>query len=517
MGTKKTPSQTGITRRFFIGGMAGLAGAPAIITGASGRTRIVDGIASGDISSNSAVIWGRSNISAKMLVEWSTTPKFDKAQRVAGPMVTARTGYTGQVTLNELPSGQEIFYRVRFGDQAGNEARIGHLRTPGKNRDVSFVFGGDQCGAGWGINPEWGGLRLFETMRLTRPDFLIHLGDRIYADRPIHERASTPDGEVWKNIITPAKSKVAESVADYRGNYSYNFLDKHYRKFSEEVPALTTWDDHEVTNDWWPGRKLSRRIMFRKGYIQSNIDVLARYGRQAFFEFTPVNRHATDPNRLYRQVSYGQNVDVFLLDSRSYRSRNNRNRQTKAGSNTALLGRGQIDWLKESLSKSKALWKLISSPLPIAHERKRERPRYDKFANSENGRPLGREHEIAEILAHIKTHGVTNTVWLAADVHYSAAHHFQPDRAAFKEFDPFWEFISGPFHTRPGRIKHLDTTFGPERFFRTPRAPKGNLPPSAGYIYFGHGHVDAKSGTLTISFRDVDGKILYEKTIIPKK
>ncbi len=294
---------SGINRRRFIGGLAGVAAAPAVLTGAEARTRIADGIASGDVTANSAVIWGRSNKSAKMLVEWSTTPTFDKAQRVAGPLVTARSGYTGQTILTGLPPGQEIFYRVRFGDASGTETRLGHLRTPGENRDITFVFGGDQCGAGWGINPDWGGLKMFETMRQTNPDFLIHLGDRIYSDSVILERASTPGGGSWKNITTPAKSSVAESVDEYRGNYSYNFLDKHYRKFCEQIPALTTWDDHEVTNDWWPDRKLSRRVMFRKGYIQTNVNSLARNGRQAFFEFTPMQRDLRDPNRLFRKVS----------------------------------------------------------------------------------------------------------------------------------------------------------------------------------------------------------------------
>ena len=517
MAIARSNHKANMSRRQLVVGLAGLSVAPSIVTAANARTHFADGIASGDITQTSAIIWARSNKSAKMLVDWSRTPKLKNSQRVAGPMVTAKTGYTGQITLTDLPPGQDIFYRVQFGDNNASETRLGHLRTPGQNRDVTFVFGGDQCGAGWGINPDWGGLKLFETMRKTLPDFLIHLGDRIYSDKPILKRASMPDGSKWENIVTPAKSRVAESVEDYRGNYSYNFLDTHYRAFCEEVPALTTWDDHEVTNNWWPGRKLSRRIMFRKGYTQTNVNSLARNGRQAFFEFTPIQRHPTDPNRIFRKVSYGNNVDVFLLDSRSYRSQNNRNQQENSGEDTALLGQVQINWLKRALSESNALWKIIANPLPIAHKKKRERPRYDKFSNSDNGPPLGREFEIADILSHIKGQKIKNIVWLAADVHYSAAHHFHPDRAAFRDFLPFWEFISGPFHTRPGRAMHYDRTFGPKRHFRTPRAPKGNNPPSAGYVYFGHGRINAKTGTLTIGIRDIGGNSLFEKTIEPQR
>ena len=504
-------------RRQFISKLSGVIASPAIITPAHSKYPIIDGIASGDVTENSAVIWGRTNRIARMLVEWSTTPKLVNPFRTAGPLVTARSGYTGQVLIKHLPPGQDIFYRVKFGEKRNNDSRIGHLRTPSQIKDVTFLFGGDQCGGGWGINPHWGGLRLFEVMRRTNPDFLIHLGDRIYSDTPILERTSTPEGNIWKNITTPAKSLVAESVAEYRGNYSYNFLDKHYRNFCLEIPTLTTWDDHEVTNNWWPGRELTRRIMFRKGYVQNDVNILAENGRQAFFDFTPMLRFQNDPNRIYRKISYGKNIDIFILDCRSYRSANNRNHQAKPGKNTSLLGNIQVNWLKSALSQSNALWKIIANPLPVAHKRKHQRPRYDKFSNSDDGPPLGREHEIATILSHIKNQGIRNTVWLAADVHYSAAHSFHPDRAKFKDFDPFWEFISGPFHTRPGRAMHYDKTFGAERHYRTPRAPRGNIPPSAGYVYFGHGNINAKSGDLTISIRDLKNNILFQKNLYPQR
>ena len=52
----------------------------------------------------------------------------------------------------------------------------------------------------------------------------------------------------------------------------------------------------------------------------------------------------------------------------------------------------------------------------------------------------------------IKRAGVRNTVWITADVHYTAAHYYDPNKAAFQDFEPFWEFVSGPIHAG---------TFGP--------------------------------------------------------
>ena len=72
-------------------------------------------------------------------------------------------------------------------------------------------------GQGWGINTEWGGLRMYETIRGARPDFFIHTGDTIYADGPVQPEVRLANGTVWKNIVTPAKAKVAETLDEYRG------------------------------------------------------------------------------------------------------------------------------------------------------------------------------------------------------------------------------------------------------------------------------------------------------------
>ena len=47
-----------------------------------------------------------------------------------------------------------------------------------------------------------------------------------------------PDGDVWKNVVTEEKSKVAETLAEFRGNYNYNLLDPNVRAFNAEVPMF---------------------------------------------------------------------------------------------------------------------------------------------------------------------------------------------------------------------------------------------------------------------------------------
>src|SRR5262245_51575578 len=141
--------------------------APALITSDSVRPDIPYGVASGDITSHTAMIWSRTNRPSRMLVEYDTTDSFKQARLVQGPAALAVSDFTARVELTDLPTGQEVFYRVTFQDLADPKTLsapvVGHLRTaPAQRRDITFAWGGDTAGQGWGINPEWGGMRIYE-------------------------------------------------------------------------------------------------------------------------------------------------------------------------------------------------------------------------------------------------------------------------------------------------------------------------------------------------------------------
>jgi len=95
-------------------------------------------------------------------------------------------------------------------------------------------------------------MKCYETMRSVEPAFFIHSGDTIYADGPLEAEKEMPNGEIWKNIVTEEKSKVAETLQEFRGQYAYNLMDENLRRFNAEVPMFAQWDDHEVTNNWFP-------------------------------------------------------------------------------------------------------------------------------------------------------------------------------------------------------------------------------------------------------------------------
>jgi alkaline phosphatase D len=157
-------------------------------------------------------------------------------------------------------------------------------------------------------------MRSYATMLNNRPDFFIHSGDNIYADCPIQSQLNLPNGETWRNVVTEEKSRVAQSLADYRGNYKYNLLDANLRQFNAEVPTFAQWDDHEVATTGGPGQ-------IRADYANTNASLLAARGRRAFCEFMPVRRCLPKPAASIARCPMAPLLDVFLLDMRATAAR----------------------------------------------------------------------------------------------------------------------------------------------------------------------------------------------------
>jgi alkaline phosphatase D len=487
----------------------------AIIT--SDRPKIAFGVQSGDVTSDRAIVWSRCDRPARMIVEYATTESFRNSHRITGPAALEPGDFTVRVDLAELPAGQQIFYRVTFQDLADikvfSEPVIGSFRTaPRTRRDLTFVWGGDVCGQGWGINPQFGGMKIFEAMRKLSPDFFIHSGDTIYADGVIEAEVKLDNGSIWKNITTPEKAKVAETLDEFRGNYRYNLLDDNLRRFNSEVPILAQWDDHETRNNWYPGQ-----IIDDNKYTVKSADLLAARARRAFLDYLPIRFSVDDPERIYRAYNYGPLLDVLMLDERSYRGPNTVNNQAEASGDTVFLGARQLNWLKQRLLSSKATWKVIASDMPIGIIVTDAGGRFENCANGD-GPALGRELEIADLLRFIKQRKIKNVVWLTADVHYSAAHYYDPGIAQFTDFNPFWEFVAGPLNAGTFDPGKMDDTFGPQvKFTGVPAGLKKNRPPGEGLQFFGAVKIDGKTEVMTVNLHDLEGKKLYGVDLAPQK
>ncbi|SEG34515.1 alkaline phosphatase D [Thermomonospora echinospora] len=491
---------------------AGSPVAPALIR--TGRPRLTHGVQSGDVTAGQGVVWARADRPSRMLVDVSHRPDFRGFRTVRGPVLTPETDLTGKAFLRGLPPGRQIHYRVRLADLDRHSlvsAPVeGGFRTPARDRhdgrDISFVWSGDLAGQGWGINPELGGYRIFRAMSAVDPDFFLCSGDWVYADGPLTETVALPDGRTWRNLVTAEKSKVAETLAEYRGQFRYNLEDAGLRAFNAHIPMIYQWDDHEVTNNWYPGE-----ILNDARYTEKRVDVLAARARRAMFEYTPTAVQAARDGRIYRKISYGPLLDVFVLDMRTHKNANTPN--TSPTEAAGVLGAEQLAWLKRELRGSKATWKVMAADLPIGLIVP-DGTAQEGIAQGDGGAPLGREREIADLLSYAKRHRVRNMVWLTADVHYTAAHYYDPAKASFTDFDPFWEFVSGPLNAGAFGPNTLESTFGPQlKFHKAP--PRANTSPAEGYQFFGEVGIDARSATLTVRLRDLDGKVLYSTDLSP--
>ncbi|MEC3979081.1 alkaline phosphatase D family protein [Amycolatopsis sp. H20-H5] len=507
------PSRRTLLRATALGAGAlatGVLGAP-LATAAPALVRrdrpvLTHGVQSGDVTTSSGIVWTRADRPSRLIVEVSRDESFRHARRLCGPVLGPDTGGTGKLRVPGLPPGSDIHYRVTaeaLDGRGHSEPLTGCFATAPLGRgDVRLVWSGDVVGQNWGINPEHG-MTIFSVMADRRPDVFLHSGDTVYADGPLTETVALPGGRTWRNVVTPEKSKVAETLDEYRGQHAYNRLDEHFKRFAASVPSYVQWDDHEVVNNWYPGETLNDR----PEYTEKRVDVLSPRAFQAFHEWHPIDRRQAVDGRVYRNFRYGGRVEVFVLDMRTYRDANTSDR-TKAGH---ILGDKQARWLVDALSRSTATWKIIQADMPIGLVVPDGKD-IEAVANGLPGKPGGRETELAWVLREISRRRVRNTVWVTADVHYTAAHHYSPDRAAVGDFDPFWEFVSGPLNAGAFGPNTLDPTFGPEAVF-VHAPPAANTSPADGYQHFGELNVDGASGALTVDLRDATGASLWTKTL----
>lgn len=514
-----------LTRRGFMasasaaGIVAGSGLAMPFYSRANQRPVFTHGVQSGDVRADSGMIWTRADRPSRVMFEVATSESFDNATRLAPLNALEDSDFAVKRLLESLPADQDIFYRMQLADLADintlSEPITGHFRTaPTQKRDIRFVWSGDTVGQGWGIDDT--GMKTYATMASHKPDFFIHSGDTIYADGPIKDEVDLKDGVKWVNrIVTDEKRKVAETLDEFRGQWKYNMLDEHLRAMNADIPTYFQWDDHEVMNNW----SSSKDLAGDGRYTEKSVAMLAARAGRAFHEMTPISYQPAEPGRVYRRIAYGPTLDIFFLDLRSYRGPNGPAMETEITDQSRILGREQAEWLKAELAASKATWKVIACDMPlslIVWDDWKEQKGAEAVANGDNGPAKGRELEIAEVLKFIKDRKIVNTVWLTADVHYTAAHYYNPQKAQFQDFDPFWEFVSGPIHAGTFGPNELDMTFGPElKFIKAPADGQVNLPPSAGYQFFGLVDIDAANEQMTVRLMDRDDVELWKITLDP--
>ncbi len=426
------------------------------------------GVAVGDVTASSAVIWSRSSAAPdlpdlpEMLVELGESPALTNP-RVLRARAIAEDDFTARVTVDGLEPNTIYHYRVRFD---ASEPTTGWFRTapsPSTVASLRFIVMGDLGGHGY-CREEGTGYAVFSAMEELEPDFLIANGDMIYADSEcVAERAEggrNIPGDFPKIDDPSVDWSDASAVREvYLAHWRYNRADPHFQSLLSKTSMYSQWDDHEVINDFGAAWPTLTAAIERDGY-----PTLVREGRAALFDFHPMRRHPVEPDRIYRSFRWGQDAELFLLDARSYRSLNDL--ADRPHNQKTLLGREQLDWLKRGLAGSDAVWKIVSTDVPLSIPTGSQAHLFgrDAFADgtdADYSARTGFERELTELLMHLDRENVENIVFVTTDVHFATSLRYQTDVDGDGDRLLFHELVSGPLSAGKSPPQDPDPTFQP--------------------------------------------------------
>jgi alkaline phosphatase D len=396
---------------------------------------------------------------------WDTESKMATAvDHVArSPLFTtgSESDFTLAVPLEELTPATRYRLYVSVGTKGregtSTEARVaarGEFTTlpdASSHVPVTFAWSGD-LGGQQRCRRGAAGYPIFDVMRAQQLDFFLFLGDTMYGD---HLCPSPPN--------EPGADFRATTLAEYRARHRDQRGAEALRRFLESVPVYVIWDDHEVRNNF-------------AGPFDSQMPV----GRQALREYWPIRVAPDDPHRLFRTVRAGADLELFILDTRQYRSRN----ADPDGPAKTMLGERQLQWLLSGLTESTATWKVIVTTVPLSIPKGGGVgvPGNDGWAGGTDGTGFERERQV--IVDYILGRMVKNVVFLAGDVHYVQANAYDPDGDGIPDFH---EFMAGPLSAAPGRLTSASAGLRPTTLIN-----------EGGYFNFGLVRVTKSSFDVTV-------------------
>jgi alkaline phosphatase D len=455
-------------------------GSPFIDQDELQQPSLPDGTAVGDITSHSAELWLKTDGAKRVQVEWASAEAWRRISAMASVQSAAartpafftgpETDFTLTISLDNLSAATTYRYHVLVSDpNPGTQHPRAHvaaqgefttLPDPSSSVPVVFAWSGD-LGSQDRCRQGEAGYPIFDTIREQKPDFFIFLGDTIYSDNV----CLTPPNEPGTNFI-------ATTLPEYRAKHHYQRGAPALRRLLDAVPAYVAWDDHEVKNNF-------------AGPSEAQMPA----GRQAFREYWPIHTDATDPHRMYRNIRYGSALEIFLLDTRQYRSQN----RDPDGPAKTMLGAAQLQWLLDGMAASTATWKVIvtSVPLSVPKGGSLAVPGNDGWAGGPDGTGFERERQV--IVDAILAKHVSNVVFLGGDIHWVQANIYDPNQDGVPDFH---EFISGPLSARPGRLTSPSPALHPKTLIN-----------EGGYDNFGLVRVTKEA--FAVSIIDADGKTRF--------
>ena len=269
-----------------------LAQAPAIVTADSRRIAVPYGVQAGDLSDGRAIVWSRADRPARMIVEWSRPPRASATPVAsAGPHALDDTDYTAasRPDGSARPASDVFVARqlpglVRPEERAANRSPASSARRP-PTPHVRFVWSGDTVGQGWGINPDFGGMKIYEAMRRDRAGLLHPFRRHDLRRRPaVGDEGSAEDGgdlDEHRHAGQSARSprRCRNSAATTSTTCWTRTCGGSMPKCRRSGSGTTT----RSTNNWY----WEKRMDADQRYKEKSVAVLAADGSRAFLEYMP--------------------------------------------------------------------------------------------------------------------------------------------------------------------------------------------------------------------------------------
>jgi len=441
---RETPGNE-IPRRTVLAAGATVAGASAFATvaaapaEAAGNRYFKHGVASGDPYPDSVVLWTRVTPTAAatpgsgkgpdVTVRWQVARDrdFRRVVRQGTFRTSARRDHTVKLEADRLEPGTPYFYRFLYD---GVASRTGRTRTAPAHdaTPANLRLGVVSCAnlqAGW-----------FSAYRhLAKRDDLdavLHLGDYLYEYAPGEYGYGQSNEDVRKHV--PAEEMVR--LADYRQRHAQYKRDRDLQDLHAKYPFIVTWDDHESTNDAYKDGAENHQE------DEGDWEARRRRAHRAYDEWMPVRMSGTtetgDGTRLFRRLRFGRLAELSMLDLRTYRDKQVEYAATPVPSpdpavsdpDRTITGDGQMEWLKDSLARDTAQWKLVGNPVMIAPVVFPPLPStLTKDLNDvtgllpEDGAAYnvdqwdGYTADRRELFEFLADNGITDTVFLTGDIH----------------------------------------------------------------------------------------------------
>ena len=373
----------------------------------------------GEVRDDRAMLWVRGRPGAPVDVRYGLAAD-GVASRVVTITLDGSRDDTGRVALGPLLPGARYVYEVTQGD-----ARAGgtFVASPAADADTSvrLLWSGDLGGREYCRDLERG-YPIFRAMTRHRPDLFLFVGDTIYADQRCGLAPHVPGADY-----------VARTLAEFHGKHRYNRSDPSVQEFFRSTAVFPIWDDHEVRNNF-----------------AGPTEPLMPVALQALLDYWPIAGPPHEPRRLYRSIRWGRHLEVFVLDTRQYRSPH----AEPDGPDKTMLGTTQRQWLLDGLAASDATWKLLVSTVPLGmftggqHSDSWSRANAFGFARAA---PTGYVHEREVLLRFLRDEAIRNVIFVSGEVHHAELIRHEPSPGFFVH-----EFVAGPLSARQGYPRFLD-------------------------------------------------------------